>query len=456
MISSEIFRNYDIRGEFGKDLTLEAAYAVARAFVDFAHPKTVVVGADCRLSSPGLKSEVIRGLVESGVDVVDIGETSTDGLYFATRHYSFDGGIMITASHMPKQFNGLKFVRINELGMLSPIGKGVGMEELQTIAQSQNFTPALALGRVETKNIWQDFVEFSRSFVDTSKIKPLKVVMDAGNGMAGPIANQVFAGLNLDIVPMYFNPDGNFPNHQANPIEPENRVDWVSKAKEVKADLGIAWDADCDRVYFLDENGNFVNGDFIIALLAINFLEKNPGAGIVHDLRASTVVKNWVEKLGGHAYMERVGHTFIKKRMQETKAVFGGEVSGHYYFAANAYMENGFAPALMILEMLGKTGKKLSELIADLGDYYVSGEVNFKLPGGAESVKKVLEKLEEKYNNAKQILKIDGISFEFDDWRFNTRPSANDPVIRLNLEAKNKELMEEKFAEVSNLISTGV
>lgn len=448
MISSSIFRNYDIRGEYGVDLTDEAAYQIAKAFIRFSGATKVVVGYDCRLSSLSLKTAVARGLTESGAAVTDIGLTSTDGLYFATRHYGSEGGIMITASHMPKQFNGLKFVRLNKQGMLTPIGRGVGMEELEEIAQKQDFVKPKKIGEVAERNIWPDFVKFSRSFVEVKNIKPLKVVMDAGNGMGGPVAEQVFAGLGLDIIPLFFDPDGNFPNHQASPIEEANRVDWVAKAKEVKADLGVAWDADCDRVYFLDEKANFINGDFITALLAINFLEKNPGASIVYDLRASLVVKDWVEKMGGKPQVERVGHTYIKKRMQEADAIFGGEISGHYYFASNAYMENGFVPALMIMEMMGKRGKKLSELIKELGEYHISGEINFKVA----DVPKVLKNLEEKYSNAKEIYKIDGVSLEFGDWRFNVRPSANDPVIRLNLEAKTKELMEKKLAEVKKLI----
>lgn len=448
MPSHSLFRNYDIRGEFGKDLTIESAYEIARAYARFAKPKRIALGNDCRISSSSLKEQVIRGLLESGVDVVDIGMVSTDVLYFSTWFYKFDGGIMVTASHMPKQFNGLKFLRLNDRGALTPIGRGLGMEELEAIAQRGAGGVAKRLGTVSTKDVWTDFVAFTRSFVTIENVKRLKVVMDAGNGMGGITAEQVFSGLNLDIIPLYFAPDGNYPNHPANPIEEENRRDVVAKVKAVGADLGVAWDADCDRVYFIDEKGNFVNGDFITALLAIYFLESHPGEGIVYDVRASLVVKDWIEKMGGKAYVERVGHTYIKKRMQETKSIFGGEISGHYYFAANAYMENGFAPVLMIMELMSLKNKKLSELVANLGKYYVSGEINFKV----SDVTQTLRKLEETYRSEGEVGKLDGVSFELGSWRFNLRPSANDPVIRLNLEAKTKDVLEEKVAEVSRLI----
>jgi len=449
MISKTLFRNYDVRGEFGLDLTPETAGIIAKSYATYAKPKRVVVGFDCRTSSPVLKDEIIKNLLECGVEVVDIGMVSTDVLYFATWNYKFDGGLMITASHMPKKYNGIKFLRLNENGVLSPIGKGVGMEELETIAHSGNFIKSKTEGKLDKKDVWGDFVDFTRSFVDIKTIKPLKVVMDAGNGMGGVVAEKVFANLGLNITPLYFEPDGNFPNHQANPFEEKNRVEWVAKTKELKADLGVAWDADCDRVYFLDENGDFVNCDFIISLLSINFLEKNPGAGVVYDLRASWVVKDWLDKLGGKGYIERVGHSYIKKRMSETQAVFGGEVSGHYYFIKNACMENGFIPALMIMEMMSKTGKSLSQLVKDLGNYYISGEINFTVA----DLKTILEKITTKYSNAKEISYQDGVSFNFADWHFNVRPSANDPVLRLNLEAKNKELMEEKLVEIKKVIS---
>ncbi len=443
-----VFRNYDIRGEYGSQLTANMVNKIAKAYAIFANPKKVVVGMDCRNSSQEIKDNVIQGLMDQGVDVTDIGLVSTDVLYFATWNYKFDGGIMITASHMPTQYNGLKFLRLDENDMLSPIGRGVGMEELEDIYNKQNWKEKEEKGNKEEKDVWDDFVKFTKNFVNTEDIKKYNVVMDAGNGMGGLVANKVFANMDLNIERMFFEPDGNFPNHQANPLVEENRVDIMKKVKENKADLGIAWDADCDRVYFIDENGDFVNGDFIVALLASHFLEKKPGSGIVYDIRCTRAIRDLVEKKGGQAYSEKVGHTYIKKRMQKTKSIFGGELSGHYYFSDNAYMENGFAPALIILEMMSKSNKKLSELIKDLGDYYVSGEINFTV----DDAKQIMSDIEKKYSDTGKIEKIDGITFNFDQWSFNVRPSANDPVLRLNVEANSQDLLDEKLDEMKEMI----
>lgn len=444
-----VFRNYDIRGEYGSQLTANMVNKIAKAYAIFANPKNVVIGMDCRNSSQEIKDNVIQGLMDQGVDVTDIGLVSTDVLYFATWNYKFDGGIMITASHMPAQYNGLKFLRLDENGMLSPIGRGVGMEELEDIFNKQNWKEKEIKGNIEGKDVWDDFIKFTRDFVNIEDIKKYNVVMDAGNGMGGLVANKVFANVDLNIERMFFEPDGNFPNHQANPLVEENRVDIMKKVKENKADLGIAWDADCDRVYFIDENGDFVNGDFIVALLASHFLEKKPGSGIVYDIRCTRAIRDLVEKKGGQAYSEKVGHTYIKKRMQKTKSIFGGELSGHYYFSDNAYMENGFAPTLIILEMMSKSNKKLSELVKNLGEYYVSGEINFTV----NDAKQIMNNIEKKYSDTGKIEKIDGITLNFDQWSFNVRPSANDPVLRLNVEANSQDLLDEKIDEMKEMIT---
>lgn len=443
-----IFRNYDIRGEYGTELTSESVYTIARAYAVFSGAKKVVIGSDARVSSPELKAAAVKGLQDSGIDVEDVGMSSTDVLYFATWHGKYDGGIMITASHMPKQFNGMKFLHMDG-DVLAPIGRGFGMEELQDIANSiDEHSTAEAAGTYTEIDVWDDFVKYVHSFVDVGNIKNLHVVMDAGNGMGGLVADRVFKGFEMNMDTMFFEPDGTFPNHDPNPFIPENRVDIEKKVVEVGADIGIAWDADCDRCYFIDENGQFVHGDFITALLAVYFLKKNPGAHIVYDLRSSWAVKHWIEKMGGVGYVSRVGHTFIKPLMREHNAIFGGETSGHYYFRENMFMDNGFIPALIVLEMLATEGKTMSEMIAGLGEYHLSGEINFKVT----DTKEVIARIKDVYHDGSQDT-MDGLSVSYDTWHFNVRPSANDPVLRLNIEATSKELLEEKLSEVKSHIT---
>jgi phosphomannomutase len=451
MIDKSVFRNYDIRGEYGKELSAEAVYTIARAYVQFANPKKVIIGSDARVSSPELKEATIRGLVDSGVKVRDVGLVSTDVVYFATWHEKCDGGIMITASHMPKQYNGMKFLRQNDKGILEPIGMGMGMEELEAIANNPKTDLEIKIpgGEVHQNEIWEDYILFVRNFVNIGSIGPLKVVMDAGNGMGGLVAEKLFKGMDIEVVSLFFEPDGTYPNHDPNPFIEENRRDIVAKIKEVGADLGIAWDADCDRCYFLDENGTFINGDLITVLLSIDFLKKKPGSSIVYDLRSSWAVKDWVEKLGGKAIIDKVGHSYIKATMAKHDAVFGGEVSGHYYFADNKYMDNGFIPAVIVLEMMSKENKKISEMINDLGEYHLAGETNFTVA----DIDTTIKKIEDKYSDGK-ISKLDGLSVDFEDWHFNVRPSANDPVLRLNLEAKSNALMKEKMDELKTIIES--
>lgn len=447
MIDQSIFRNYDIRGVAGSELTEDAAYRIAHAFATYASPKTVLVGMDARRSSQGLRDAVVKGLTERGVDVVDIGLVSTDATYFSAWKYGIDGSIMVTASHMPAQYNGLKFLRMLD-GALTPIGRGLGMEELQEIANREDVVQQGSnVGTVSEKDIWDDFVTFTHSFVDVNAIKPMHVVMDAGNGMGGLVADKVFAGLPIEITRLYFEPDGTFPNHPANPIEEKNRQDIIAKIKKSGADLGVAWDADCDRVYLFDEQGTFINASYVLVLMGLQQLAKHPGATIVHDVRASWVVKDKIEAAGGRVVEEKVGHTYIKPTMREHDAIIGGEVSGHYYFAANKYMESGFAPALMIMEMMSTSQKNLSELIADLGHYYISDEINFRV----EDADAVLQAVEEAFNDA-EIQKKDGVSIIYEDWHANVRKSANDPVVRLNIEATSQELLDKQYAAVRGVI----
>jgi phosphomannomutase len=322
------------------------------------------------------------------------------------------------------------------------------MEELYQFAtQIKGRATISKRGRVMKQDVLPDYLNFVWSFIDRSKIRPLKVVMDCGNGVAGPIVREVFQPFGLKITEMYFEPDASFPNHEANPIIPENRRAIEAKVKEVGADLGIAWDADADRCYFIDEKGQFVPGDFATAFFSQQFLAKTPGGAIVYDLRASHVVRDTVNRWGGRPLVERVGHSHIKRRMRAEQAVFGGEVSGHYYFAANQFMDNGLIPALLMLEVLSTSTKPLSQLIADLGAYYVSGEINSQV----KDQRAALQALQQRYADA-QITRLDGISLDYPDWRCNVRPSANDPVLRLNLEANSAELMAARRDEVLALI----
>jgi phosphomannomutase len=451
LVNESIFKSYDIRGVFGEEWNASTAYAIAQAFLKVNPAKTIAVGYDHRASTPELRNAFIAGLTDAGVTVWDIGQLTTDAVYFSSWNYKdeIDGAVMITASHLPAHYNGIKFIT-NEL---KPIGRGSGMEELFEYVSTFASNPADEMvlsetkGVVVKKEIVADYIPWLLSHIDASKIKPLKVVMDCGNGVAGPIAKKVFESLGLEITELFFEPDASFPNHEANPIIEENRIDIMRKVKELGADLGIAWDADADRAYFIDENGEFIHGDFLTALLTIQVLKANPGSNIVYDLRASNVVADTVKAHGGVAHMQRVGHAHIKKMMRDVDAVFAGEVSGHYYFKDNAYMDNGFLPPLMILELLSESNKTLSEFIADLGDYYVSGEINSEVA----QQDTVFARLKEKYSDA-ALLELDGVSFTFDDWRFNVRASNTEPLIRLNLEANSTELMETKRDEVLALI----
>ena len=340
-VNESNFRSYDVRGEYPTEIDESTAYAIAKAFIKFSPAKKVVVGYDHRQSTPILRDGLIQGFLDVGVDVWDIGEVTTDTTYFASWFYKpeIEGAVMITASHMPAQFNGFKFITKE----LKPIGKGSGMEELYKLAAEvavEGQKSEGKKGKLSKKDVMSDYLEFLWNFIDKDKIKPMNVVMDCGNGVTGPTAQKVFAPFPLKITELCFVKDSTFPNHEANPILPENRQHIIEVVKNSKADLGMAWDGDGDRCYFIDENGEFVHGDFMTALLAVQFLKKNPGADIVYDLRASKVVPDTVAKHGGKAHMQKVGHSHIKKMMRQVDAVFGGEVSGHYYFRDNKFMIN--------------------------------------------------------------------------------------------------------------------
>ncbi len=448
-IDAKIFKAYDIRGIVPEELNEQIAERVGMAFVKFleeqgAKETAVVVSRDMRTSSPELFEALSKGIASMGIDVIDIGRSSTDMFYFACGTLNLPG-IAITASHNPKQYNGFKMIK----KMPYAIGKGQGMERIQELAMSGDLAPAgEKVGNIIQKDVRDDFIKKILSFIDASKIKPLKVAIDCGNGMAGPYIERLKEFLPIEIIPMFFEPDGTFPNHPADPLEKANRAELEKRVIAENADLGIAFDGDVDRCFFVDDTGEFVSGDFLTAVLAERFLKKFPGGKIIYDLRASDVVPDTVNTLGGRPLINRVGHAYIKRRMIEEGAIFAGEVTGHYYFKNFFNADSGLIPALLILEMISDENKKFSEIFKPLREkYFISGEINSKV----NDVKAVLQKIETIYK-AGEIEKIDGISARFADWHFNVRGSNTEPLIRLNLEAKTKEMMEEKRDEVLQVI----
>jgi phosphomannomutase len=447
-INPEIFKAYDVRGVYPGEVNEEAARAIGAAFIAYLKAKRIAVGRDMRVSSPSLASAFIEGAISQGADVVDYGMIATDMLYFAVARDGHDGGVQVTASHNPKQYNGMKMVRREAF----PLSGEEGLLEIrEMIATDAIPAPAAHRGQVTTKNTLAEYVEHVMSFIDPPVIRPFNVVLDAGCGMGGLVAPKLFERLPCRTTPLCFTIDGTFPTHESNPLIEENRRDIVERVVAEKADVGIAWDGDADRCFFIDGTGAFVSGDFVTALLAEAFLLKHPGATIIYDLRASYAVRDTVERYRGQALMNRVGHAFFKRRMRETNAIFGGEVTGHYYFRDNFYADNGFIPALLMLELMSKKGQSLHDLLKPLNaKYFISGEINTKLKSMADVPAK-LDLIAAKYADGHQY-KLDGLSVEYDDWHFNVRPSNTEPLLRLNLEAKTPDLMARRRDEVLALI----
>jgi len=448
-LNPDIFKAYDIRGVYPGEVHEEAARAVGAAFVAYLKAKRIAVGRDMRLSSATLAAAFIDGATSQGADVVDYGMIPTDMLYFAVARDGHDGGVEVTASHNPKQYNGMKLVRQEAF----PLSGEAGISDIREMIANDRIPPAAAgKGRVTTKDVLGAYVDHVMSFIDPTAVHPFNVVLDAGSGMGGLIAPKLFERLAPEPVCLCFDIDGRFPNHEANPLIDENRRDIVERVMADKADIGIAWDGDADRCFFIDGTGAFISGDFITALLAQAFLLKHPGSSVIYDLRASYAVKDIVAAHGGTALMNRVGHAFFKRRMRETGAIFGGEVTGHYYFRDNFYADNGFIPALLILELMSAQKKSLHELIAPLSrKYFISGEINTKL-ASMDRVPAKLEEIAAKYADGHQYT-LDGVSVEYPDWHFNVRPSNTEPLLRLNLESTaSEQQMQDKRDEVIALI----
>jgi phosphomannomutase len=443
-INPSIFKAYDVRGLYPQEVNEEGARLIGRGFVAYLKAKRIAVSRDMRLSSPSMAAAFIEGARAQGADVVDYGMMGTDMLYFAVARDGLDGGVQITASHNPQEYNGIKMVRKDAF----PLSGESGIGDIRDMIAANQLPPAAPTpGTLTQKNVVDDYVKHVMSFIDPSIMKPFNVVLDAGSGMAGMVAPLLFARLPCKVTALCFEVDGTFPNHEANPLIEENRRDITERVIADKADIGIAWDGDADRCFFIDGAGEFIAGDFITALLAEAFLIKHHGAKIVYDVRASYAVKDTAARYGSAALMNRVGHAFFKRRMREENAIFGGEVTGHYYFRDNFYADNGFIPALLILELMSRKGQTLRELLAPLREkYFISGEINTKVSDMRKAQEKI-DGLSAKYQSGK-VYTMDGVSVEYPDWHFNVRGSNTEPMLRLNLEATTAELMLAKRDEV--------
>jgi phosphomannomutase len=446
VLDPKVFKAYDVRGVYPDELDEEGAYAIGRAYVEQFEPRRMAVGRDMRLSSPQMAAAAIRGAADAGAEVLDLGLVGTEMLYFAVGELGLDGGIEVTASHNPKQYTGMKIVRRGAL----PVGGESGLLDVRDRALRLGDAKGGGEERVSAADIWPAYVDRVMSFIDVSALRPLKVVIDAANGMAGAMLPPVLERLPMiEAVRCYFDPDGSFPNHEPNPLLPENREFIVRKTLEEGGDLGIAFDGDADRCFFVDDTGEFVPGDFVTALLAESILEKEPGAKIIYDVRASWAVPETIERAGGVPLVNRVGHAYIKHRMRKEDATFGGEVSGHYYFREFSQADSGVVPFLLMLELVSKRAQKLSEILRPYRErYFLTGELN--TPVADVALK--LQELKERYAAEGTVSHLDGVSVDADGWHFNVRPSNTEPLLRLNLEARSRELMEAKRDEVLSLI----
>jgi len=447
VLDPKVFKAYDVRGIYPDELDEEGAYAIGRAYVEEFEPRRIAVGHDMRLSSPAMTDAVMRGAAESGADVVELGLVGTEMVYFAVGELGLDGGIAVTASHNPKEYTGMKIVRRGAL----PVGGDSGLLDIRarTLAATGARHETGPVGTITHEDIWPAFVERVLSFIDVTALKPLRVVIDAANGMAGAMLPPVLERLPIDVARYFFEPDGSFPNHEPNPLLPENREFIVRKVTEEGADLGVAFDGDADRCFFVDDTGEFVPGDFVTALLAESILAKEPGGKILYDVRASWAVPETIRIAGGVPLVNRVGHAFFKHRMREEGAVFGGEVSGHYYFRDFSQADSGVIPFLLMLELLSKRGEKLSETLRPLRErYFITGEIN--TPVADVALK--LQELKERFGAEGKVSHLDGLSVDAEDWHMNVRPSNTEPLLRLNLEALSPELMERKRDEVLEVI----
>jgi len=454
VVDESIFKAYDVRGIYPDQMDEQLAYRIGRAFArvlsELEGPPTgelrIGLGRDMRLSAPSMAEAYARGMVDEGADVLDVGMVGTEMLYWTVGSRELDGGLMCTASHNPKAYTGAKLVRRGAIALSGDSGIG---ELRELVAAGEPGDPVAEPGRVERDDVGDAFRQAALGYIDPANIRELRVVLDGGNGMAGPMVGPLLDSFPIDQIRTYWEPDGELPNHEPNPLLPENRQFIIDKLRETRSELGIAWDGDADRCFFIDDTGEFVAGDFLTALLAEALLRKEPGATVLYDVRASRAVRDVVSQHGGTALVNRVGHAFFKTRMRETGAAFGGEVSGHYYFRDFYCADSGTIPALLILELLSVEAEGLSELLAPLRSrYFISGEINSEVEDQAAKMEEIVER----YSDG-EVSRLDGISVDYDDWHFNVRPSNTEPLLRLNLESLvSRQHMEEKRDELLALI----
>ncbi|MDC0111100.1 phosphomannomutase CpsG [Emcibacteraceae bacterium] len=452
MDNLKCFKAYDIRGQLGTELDVEIAYRIGRAFGEYLKPKSIVVGSDIRLTSEQLKKALSEGLMDSGVDVIDIGLTGSEEIYFATKYLGIDGGVEITASHNPMDYNGMKLVRSEA----RPISSDTGLLDIKRIAEKNNFAKVSKRGTYKKECTLKAYINHLMTYINFNSFSPLKLVINSGNGAAGHVIDAIeerFKKSNtpIEIIKVHNDPDGTFPNGIPNPILHENRKDTMDAVIAHNADMGIAFDGDFDRCFMFDENGQFIEGYYIVGLLSDAFLQKTPGSKIIYDPRLTWNTIDIVKEAGGKAIMSKSGHAFIKERMREEDAIYGGEMSAHHYFRDFSYCDSGMIPWLLVAELLSKKSIPLSKMVEDrILKYPSPGEINSKLENPKEAIERVLTAYQ---GEALAIDKTDGISLEFEEWRFNLRSSNTEPVVRLNVETRgNLKLMKEKTAEILKLL----
>jgi len=443
IINPSIFRSYDIRGIYPTELNEEIAHRIGQGFVEYTKAKNVVVGRDMRFSSDTLFEALTSGITDMGIDVFNIGEVPTECIYFTLGHYGYDNGIMVTASHNPKEYNGFKLIK--RKGDRVQFIRG---EDMINVIEGNNFKKGEKKGKIKDIDIWQDYLNHIFSFVDLKKIKPFKVVIDAGNGMAGKVIPLIEEKLPIKVIPLNFELDGNFPAHPSNPLS-EGVADQISKKIiEEKADFGFIFDGDADRIFLIDEKGDFKRGDITILLLAKYLLKKNPGKGIAYNLACSKSVPEFIKKWGGKPIRTPVGAVNVMEEISKNDGIMGGEVSGHYCFRDSFGSDSGFIAFLVLLQVISESDKKVSEIATELSPYAKLPEINFEV----EDKEAILNMIKKKYSDGKQDY-LDGITVEYDNWWFNVRPSNTEPLIRLTIEANSKEILEEKSREIKSFLS---